>query len=302
MKLASLTLTLSVAFLTAGFASAARLGAGAGASCSGKTDAATCDATQGCTWCVSQAIPSACYDADDAKKLPPGVFKCNAAAANQAAREQEAILTSTDPAGLCDPDVVQESGFLSIGSQKKYFYWMFGSRKAKPEDAPVILWMSGGPGCSSLLALFGELGPCSVNKDGATTKLNPYSWTEYANVVFIDQPPGTGFSTGPFDKNGKAVADDMYVFLQELFDAHPHLRDNDFYIAAESYGGHYAPDVAHRIFTGNKAEPAAHRINLVGVMIGNGLTDPLIQYKYYAEMAFNSGTARPACLKSSTMQ
>ena len=60
--------------------------------------------------------------------------------------------------------------------------------------APVTLWMTGGPGCSSEVALFGENGPCTVNEGGNATIRNPYSWNGKSNLLYIDQPTGTGFS------------------------------------------------------------------------------------------------------------
>lgn len=74
-------------------------------------------------------------------------------------------------------------------------YRFFESRSA-PSTAPLVLWMTGGPGCSSEVALFGENGPCSVNENGNGTDLNPSSWNQHANLLYIDQPAGTGFSYG----------------------------------------------------------------------------------------------------------
>lgn len=79
----------------------------------------------------------------------------------------------------------------------------------------------------------------------------------------------------------------MYNFLQEFYKAHEEFRANPLYIFGESYGGHYAPSVAYRIFEGNRNNDDPH-INLQGVGVGNGLTDPVIQYQYYAEMAMNN--------------
>ena len=85
------------------------------------------------------------------------------------------------------------------------------------------------------MALFGENGPCKVNADGTDTILNEFSWNRNANLIYIDQPAGTGFSYGSgFDHNEKQVADDMYDFLQQFFKAHPEYLNNDFFAVCSS--------------------------------------------------------------------
>ena len=79
----------------------------------------------------------------------------------------------------------------------------------------------------------------------------------------------------------------MYHFVQEFMVAHPEYQSNDFYVFGESYGGHYVPAISSRIFEGNQAEEGIH-VNLQGLGIGNGLTDPVIQYQYYPQMAMNN--------------
>ena len=69
------------------------------------------------------------------------------------------------------------------------FYWFFESR-SDPANDPLIIWLTGGPGCSSTLALLGENGPCSVNDDATGTVTNPYSWNSKANILWLDQPVG----------------------------------------------------------------------------------------------------------------
>lgn len=124
--------------------------------------------------------------------------------------------------------------------------WFFSSR-SDPSLDPVVLWLTGGPGCSSEVALFGENGPCKVSLDGQQTTINGASWNTRANLLYVDQPVGTGFSYGSaFDHDEVGVADDMYSFLQAFFAAHPELKKNDFYIFGESYAGHYVPNVAHQ--------------------------------------------------------
>ncbi|KAI8887577.1 peptidase S10, serine carboxypeptidase [Backusella circina FSU 941] len=196
---------------------------------------------------------------------------------------------------LCDPDVKQISGYLDVGNDKHFFFWFFESRN-KPEKDPLVLWLNGGPGCSSLTGLFMELGPCTVNEEGTDTTINKYSWNDKANVVFLDQPLNVGYSHGSGGASDtNAAAKDVYAFLQLFFKEFPQYADLDFHIAGESYAGHYIPAIGGTINKHNKGEfnslelfENAHTlsaVNLKSLMIGNGLTDPLIQYKYYAEMA-----------------
>ena len=189
---------------------------------------------------------------------------------------------------ICDPNVKQYAGHYEIDQGKKsYFYWAFAARNnASGADTPTILWMTGGPGCSSELALLYENGPCHANAAGTGTVNNPFSWNTDANIVYIDQPAGVGFSTGDeTDKDEAGVSADMYAFLQSFFKDHPSWNKN-FYVFGESYGGHYAPATAHKIWAGGKAGEGI-KIDLAGLAVGNGLTDPEIQYQYYAQQGFN---------------
>ena len=124
-------------------------------------------------------------------------FSTAAALAAPAARaEEDAASNRVAPDdAICD-GVAQYSGFTNLTTgDKHYFSWAFESRN-DPATDPVILWMTGGPGCSSEVALFGENGPCKVNEDGTATTPNPYSWNNNATLIYVDQPTGTGFSYG----------------------------------------------------------------------------------------------------------
>lgn len=207
----------------------------------------------------------------------------------------EAVLNLQSPSGLCDPSVKQHSGYFTFGKyEKQYFFWMFESR-SDPANDPTVMWLTGGPGCSSMTGLLFENGPCTVTEDGTSTTLNPYSWTTKANVMWVDQPPGTGFSKGLWDFGEDGVAEDMYQFLQVFFKAKPEYNKK-FFVTGESYAGHYIPAVTHRIFTGNsKLQDGDVKIDLQGMAIGNGLTNPSEQYKWYPEyMCTGAGYAPPA--------
>lgn len=146
-------------------------------------------------------------------------------------------------AGLCD-NVKQYSGYFRLTETPKrnYFYWFFESRN-NPATDPVVLWMTGGPGCSSEVALFGENGPCTVNELGESTKLNPFSWNSNASLLYVDQPAGTGFSypLSGTDAGEDGVARDMYDFLQKFFAAHGAYAKLPFFAFGESYAGHCTP-------------------------------------------------------------
>ncbi|KAF8549789.1 alpha/beta-hydrolase [Imleria badia] len=69
------------------------------------------------------------------------------------------------------------------------------SNPSSPSDDPLILWLtSGGPDCSSSLGLLFELRPCLITRDGNDTVHNPNSWNARANLMFLDQPVGVGYS------------------------------------------------------------------------------------------------------------
>jgi len=193
--------------------------------------------------------------------------------------------------GLCDTSVKSLSGYFQVSEQenieKNYFFWFFESRN-RPRTDPLMIWLTGGPGCSSQLALLSENGPCAPTPDGLNTVNNPYSWNSNANIMWVDQPAGVGYSYGAkVDHNQTMVAEDMYHFVQSFLTAHPEYQKNEFFVFGESYGGHYAPAVTNRIFQGNMKREGLH-VNLKGVGVGNGLTDPVVQYQYYPAMAMNN--------------
>ena len=97
------------------------------------------------------------------------------------------------------------------------------------------------------------------------------------------------------DHNEAAVAADMYDFLQQFMKAHPKLQALPFFAFGESFAGHYVPAVTHKIWQMNRALPKGSvRIHLHGTAIGNGLTDPLVQFGYYAQMAVSTNGHAPA--------
>lgn len=201
-----------------------------------------------------------------------------------------------DPKSLGVDTVKQYSGYLDNEEDDKHlFYWFFESRN-DPKNDPVVLWLNGGPGCSSLTGLFMELGPSSITKDGKT-KYNPSSWNANASVIFLDQPVNVGYSySGSAVSNTVAAGKDVYALLTLFFKQFPEYAKQDFHISGESYAGHYIPVFASEILSHKK-----RNINLQSVLIGNGLTDGLTQYEYYRPMACGDG-GWPAVLDEQSCQ
>ncbi|ETS85613.1 hypothetical protein PFICI_03638 [Pestalotiopsis fici W106-1] len=146
---------------------------------------------------------------------------------------------------ICQAGSPQWSGTVPVGENRDMFFWYFESR-SEPQKAPLVIWLNGGPGASSLLGAFHEIGPCSVSDDGKSTTKNHNSWTNFANMLFIDQPIGAGYSetADPVlwseDLNEGAIDFDKFLdgFFNDLF---PELKQRPLHFAGESFGGQYLP-------------------------------------------------------------
>lgn len=158
---------------------------------------------------------------------------------------------------------------------------IFFSVQSDPKNAPLVLWLQGGPGASSLFGLFMENGPFSVIQN-KTLRTRQYSWNLNHNVIYIDNPVGTGYSftdqVEGYCTNETEVGLDLYAALTQFFQLFPELQSNKFFITGESYAGKYVPALAHTV---HQLNPTAKvKINMKGLAIGNGLTDPVNQLLY----------------------
>lgn len=198
--------------------------------------------------------------------------------------ENHQLRVKSVPKSLGIDDVKQYSGYLDIEDEDKHFFYYFFESRNDPKNDPIILWLNGGPGCSSLTGLFFELGPSSIGVDLKPVR-NPYSWNSNASVIFLDQPVNVGYSySSESVSNTKAAAIDVLAFLELFFKEFPQYAKLDFHVAGESYAGHYIPIIAKTILAAEDKN-----FNLSSVLIGNGLTDPLVQYEYYQPMACGNG-------------
>ena len=83
---------------------------------------------------------------------------------------------------------------MNITSTKALHYW-FVESESNPDSDPVVLWLNGGPGCSSMEGFMAEHGPFHLN-DNLTLSMNPHAWNKKANMIYLEAPVGVGFSVG----------------------------------------------------------------------------------------------------------
>jgi len=170
----------------------------------------------------------------------------------------------------------QYSGYLNLPGTKKYIHYWFAECEHDPKTAPLVFWTNGGPGCSGLLGLLQEQGPFRPEKD-LSLKRNKYSWNRIANMVFIEQPVGVGFSYSLDKKdyhiNDKEAAFDNLRITLEFLKRFPQYSKSPLYLSGESYGGHYVPMWAKEIIEYNKLSCNQNKINLKGFLVGNPFID-----------------------------
>jgi carboxypeptidase C (cathepsin A) len=179
----------------------------------------------------------------------------------------------TDLPGLTfTPSFAQFSGYLEVSPTRSIHYWYIESLN-NPTTDPVVLWTNGGPGCSGLLGLGTEFGPFIFEAGGQLSQ-NPFTWNNLANILYVEQPAGVGFSkfSDPEDENvgDERSALDNYQLIKNFFERFPERKNNEFYIASESYGGHYIPHLAKTILDKN----TDNSINFRGFLVGNPYVDP----------------------------
>ncbi|KAJ0046879.1 hypothetical protein Pint_06082 [Pistacia integerrima] len=178
-------------------------------------------------------------------------------------------------------DFNQYSGFITVNQQagRALFYWLIESPASRgAQSRPLVLWLNGGHGCSSVAyGASEEIGPFHIRPDGKTLYLNRYAWNKLANLLFLESPAGVGFSftntsSDLYTAGDQRTAEDAYAFLVNWFERFPQYKHRDFYIAGESYAGHYVPQLSQIVYQKNKGI-ANPEINFKGFMVGNAVTD-----------------------------
>lgn len=192
------------------------------------------------------------------------------------------VLSAMDPTSLKVDNVNQHSGYIDTPSGDHLFYWMFESR-SNPSSDPTVIWLNGGPGCSSLQAVLFENGPSNMDGDGNLHR-NQWSWNNKANVIYLDQPARAGYSTGNSVTSSTTAAQDFAAFTRLFFHSFPQYAKSDFHIAGESYAGRYIP-----VFADGLINDPEQPVKLKSVLIGNGEVSDDAQYAAYEPMMCGQG-------------
>ncbi|XP_050206541.1 serine carboxypeptidase 1 [Mercurialis annua] len=176
------------------------------------------------------------------------------------------------------------SGYVNIdenGDNGKKLFYYFVESEGNPKVDPVVLWLNGGPGCSSFDGFVYEHGPfnfeaANATKDSPKLHLNPYSWSKVSSIIYLDSPAGVGLSysknTADYITGDLKTALDSHTFLLKWFKLYPEFLGNPFFIAGESYAGVYVPTLAYEVMKGIDAGTKP-KLNLKGYLVGNGVTD-----------------------------
>ncbi|KAI3829879.1 hypothetical protein L1987_04010 [Smallanthus sonchifolius] len=187
------------------------------------------------------------------------------------------------------------AGYVTIDEnhgKKLYYYYVLSERN--PSEDPVVLWLNGGPGCSSFDGFVYEHGPFSFEKTGGLPKLhlNPYTWTKVSNMIYLDSPAGVGMSYSAnktdYITGDTKTASDSHKFLLEWFKLYPEYLSNPFFIAGESYAGVYVPTLSYEVVKGLDAgdQPT---LNFKGYIVGNGVTDEVFDGNALVPFAHGMG-------------
>ncbi|PSC70972.1 serine carboxypeptidase 24-like [Micractinium conductrix] len=174
------------------------------------------------------------------------------------------------------------SGYITVDKKAgRALFYVFVESTGRPANDPLVLWLNGGPGCSSLGGGFlAELGPYYPTPGGEQLIPNKFAWNQAANVLFLESPAFVGFSYSNTSADAtvgdKRTAADSRQFMLGWLKRFPQYASHPFWLSGESYAGHYVPDLADEILRGNKEDANAKRINLQGFLVGNAWSDASI--------------------------
>eukprot|EP01121_Diplochlamys_sp_Union-15-3_P012629 TRINITY_DN380_c0_g1_i3.p1 TRINITY_DN380_c0_g1~~TRINITY_DN380_c0_g1_i3.p1 ORF type:complete len:365 (-),score=56.13 TRINITY_DN380_c0_g1_i3:339-1433(-) len=163
--------------------------------------------------------------------------------------------------------------YVNVRPNAYMFWWLYGAENINRTESPLVMWLQGGPGGSSTgFGNFLELGPLDVD-----LKPRPFTWVKSANILFVDNPVGTGYSyvtnSGAYTTNEQQIGTDLVTLLQSFLQKYPTFKNSPFYIFCESYGGKMTASFGkalHQAIIGGKIQ-----CNFKGVALGDSWIEPI---------------------------
>eukprot|EP00850_Spirogloea_muscicola_P003593 SM000014S00381 [mRNA] locus=s14:1000135:1004860:+ [translate_table: standard] len=189
------------------------------------------------------------------------------------------------------------AGYVAVGDGDRQLYYYLTESQRAPSDDALILWLNGGPGCSSFDGWVYEHGPFNFVPGAEpgtlpTLVANPFAWSTIASILYVDSPACVGFSystsRADCETDDFQTARDLHEFLLKWLHAFPKFQGNPFYVAGESYGGIYVPMIAWEVAKGIH-EGVQPRISFQGYMVGNGCTDEVFDGNAIVPFAYGMG-------------
>ncbi|KAE8651204.1 hypothetical protein Csa_001925 [Cucumis sativus] len=215
-----------------------------------------------------------------------GVILCSRI---ECSKESDRILRLPGQPSSSTVNFQQFSGYITVDDyQNRALFYYFVEAYTDPSSKPLLLWLDGGPGCSSLgVGAFVEHGP--FRPEGDVLIHNRFSWNNVANILYVESPAGVGFSfseniTFYTTVNDTITAQDNLVFLERWFKKFPEYKNRDFFISGESYAGHYVPQLATLIL-----QSKLSIFNLKAIAVRNPLLEFYTDFNARGEYLWTHG-------------
>ena len=172
------------------------------------------------------------------------------------------------------------SGYLKTNIPDNELFYIFTPSLNNPEKDPLILYLEGGPGCSSLIGLLIEVGPVTISSETNKLELNEYSWVNNASILFIDSPAEVGFSKfkEAIHNNDSYTVENLYAALKDFYEIFTEYKKNDLFISGFSYAGIYIPYLVQQIKGIDNNNTNTTEIKLKGILIGSPYTSSKYNY------------------------
>ncbi|GFR57944.1 carboxypeptidase [Elysia marginata] len=265
---------------------------------------------------VTVSVTCQAYPSDEPLHLSPYIARGEL----ETARNLSKVTDICDPETRSDCDVTipeSHAGFLTVDESlgKHTFFWYFPSQENP--DAPVVIWLNGGPGITSMLGLFWENGPLQPRRrdDSATSSpLRPEdrfypgefefrngSWSGPFSMLYIDNPVGVGYSYQEREDPDEVVtqdvySEDLYQFIEQFYQLFPDSYNKELYIGGQSYAGKYATAFAYRIHQG--ISRGESNLPLAGIYMGGPFFAPEIMVPAFIDYFYSLGAVSQSQVKA----